>query len=513
MPAPSSGEIEVWHIRANRSFQVTNRIERNKWESDYFSSAILYSFIGPTRRRGPLVNLTSSFAELRSSNFVRAVGVLTSGIVLAHGITAIATPITTRLYAPADFNLLAPFASIVSIVGTAACLRFDTAVPIPPDHRDGANLLAMALLSSMVVSLISGAVATVAPHIMPQASIPPALRAYPWLMPVGVALFGSYSALQGWFLRQKDFAVIAKTRVGQSFAGASLQLGMGVFGISPLGLMLGQIVTWSGGGLVMAGRVLAGPRSIIRLVSAAQMRQLLRTFSRFPTYSTVESLFNTGGMQIPVIMIAGLTAGPEAGYLMLAMFVMQAPMGLIGTSVNQVYVSRAPAEHRSGRLASFTIDVYAGLLKTGVGPLLFAGIVSPVIFAVLFGHEWRRAGVLVAWMTPWFVMQFLVVPISLALHVTNHLRTALALQAVGMFIRITAVLVARHLNAMISEAYALSGLVFYLIYLVTVFRTVGVRLTDVSRATVRATPLIACWVVVGLAVLGVASVLHRFTAL
>lgn len=446
------------------------------------------------------MNLSKAVARLRDSHFVRSVGVLTGGVVLAHGVTAATMPVVTRLYSPADFNALAPFVGLISIIGTASCLRLDTAVPIPEHDEDGAHLLVMALLSTAVIAAATGAVLMFLPPAVADRLHQPVARAYPWLLALGVLLLGSYSALQSWFVRRKEFRTIAQTRLGQSCAGAGVQIGFGFAGASPLGLILGQIISSSGGALALGVRGLMAGRSAFKTLSVARMRELLSRYRRFPTYSTLESLCNTGGMQIPVILIAGLASGPEAGYLMLAMFIMQAPMALIGTSVNQVFASRAPAEFRAGRLGHFALDVYTGLLKSGAGPLMFAGIVAPAAFEIIFGREWGRAGVLVSWMTGWFVLQFLAVPISLVLHVTDHLPAALWLQAAGLLIRVIAVIGAGRFAAdAVPESYALSGFVFYLLYLIVVLRVAGTRSGDVARRTISAFPVMGLWIVAGIA--------------
>ena len=105
-------------------------------------------------------------------------------------------------------------------------------------------------------------------------------------------------------------------------------------------------------------------------------------------------------------------------------------------------------------------------MKAGVGPLLAVGILSPLVFETVFGEGWGRAGRLVAWMTPWFIMQFLATPVSMAIHVTGHQRAVFFLQIFGLILRVSLVFVAAQFsNAPVSEAYALSGALFYFIYL------------------------------------------------
>lgn len=228
--------------------------------------------------------------------------------------------------------------------------------------------------------------------------------------------------------------------------------------------------------LFLGYRLLAGhpARAAFKRMAWSELRQTFKRYDRFPKYSTFEALCNSAAIHLPVIMIAALAAPKEAGYLMLATYVMQAPMALVGAAVGQVYLAGAANKHRQGLLGEFTAEVLGGLLKTGTGPLLAVGIVSPAVFGLIFGAGWERAGVLVAWMTPWFVLQFLSTPISMGLHVTGHQRLAFALQLFGLALRVSMVWLAVSLSpAHISEWYAVSGFLFYLLYLLTILWRTG----------------------------------------
>lgn len=441
--------------------------------------------------------LTKGVSIFRPGGFARSAGILASGIAIAHAITAVAMPFATRLYTPHDYSVLATFVGLVSILGTAACLRFDIAVPLPESHGDAANLLALALMSCTCVAVLSAAVLAIEPWWLTRWLDQPSVLEYKWLLPPAVLLFGLYSALQGWFVRMQRFASIARARISQSATGAGIQLGLGLAGVAPVGLLVGQVITSAGGAIGLGISLWRGPMDFRSLVSRLRMGELAVRYRRFPTYSTLESLCNTGSMQVPVILIASYAAGPEAGFLLLAMSVMQAPIGLIGTSVSQVFSSRAPVEMRSGTLAEFTLNVYEGLMKTGVGLLLFVGIVAPGGFSLIFGEGWRRAGVLVTWLTPWFVMQLLVVPVSIALHITNRLRAAFALQGIGLVVRVLAVvLAARYAPSRLAEAYAISGLLFYAAYGMVVLHAVDATPRMVLLRTLRALPALVAWAVV-----------------
>lgn len=425
-----------------------------------------------------------------------SVGVLVGGTGFAAAISAVMLPVLTRLYTPHDFSLLAVLTGMISIISVAACLRFDIAIPIPEQDNEAANVLALAVLSAFAVVIVLSGVLLVLPDTLFALFKQPSLGSYLWIVPVGVAAVAMTSALQYWLVRKKDFHAIARNRIAQASAGAATQLAVGGLNGTALGLILGPTVAASVGCAGLAYRIANTEGNLFRRVSWQQMRRAFSVYHRFPKYSALEALSNSAGIQLPIIMIAALAHGPEAGFVSLAMFVIQAPMGLLGTAIGQVFLSRAPEEHRIGRLDIFTTSIIGGLLKVGVGPLIFGGLLAPDMFAKIFGEDWRRAGILMAWMTPWFVMQFLASPVSTALLVVNRQRAALLLQLFGVAVRVAAVYGASLFAVgAISEVYAVSGFIFYLVYFLVVLNAVGVSVSGELR---KAAPALAIWIGAGL---------------
>jgi O-antigen/teichoic acid export membrane protein len=448
------------------------------------------------------MSLQQRWATWRSSAFVRSVGVLVGGTAMAHGITAAAMPIVTRLYTPAHFGLLAVFSAVLAVVAVAVCLRYEIAIAIPESDEDAANLVALAAACAVLVSSLLGLLAVFAAAPISAWLGQPALAPYLWLLPVCTGVAGVYAALQFWFVRHKQFAVLARTRVAQSAAASGTQIGMGMAGLAPLGLVLGQVINSGAGFVGVLHRIVRQDREVLRSLRWRRMWALAKRYDRFPKYSATEALANSASIQVPVMMIAAMGSGAEAGHLMLAMFVVQAPVALVGGAVSQVYLSNAPDALREGRLAMLTADVIGGLLRSGAGPLLFLGVVSPQVFPFIFGPQWDRAGAIVAWLTPWFIAHFVTAPISMALHVTGQQRLAFVLQAGGLAFRVAAVGVASALpHALLVESYAVSGLVFYTLYLALVVRAVSTRAADVARAARAALPACLAWLAAAIGVL------------
>lgn len=405
---------------------------------------------------------------LNKGSFIKSVGVLVGGTAFSQLIAILALPILTRLYSPDDFGVLAVYISLVALIASVACLRFEIAIPIAKKDDDAFILLAISLFSVIVVSLL-----TIVGMILFADQINEAtqskLSGYIWLIPLGIFFSGLYAALQYWAVRHKAFSLIAKTRMTQALSGSGTQIGLGYIGITPLGLVFGQLLNVGAGIFGLCRYLAKNHLELLKQINLKNIQKVFREYDRFPKYSTWEAFANSGAIQIPVILIAYFAISAEAGFLMLAMRLLAAPMGLIGGAVGQVYLAEASEKHHQGKLQEFTHKTIWTLLKVGAPPLLFAGLFSPLLIPLIFGAEWKRTGILIAWMVPWFLMQFVTSPVSMALHITSNQKIAMALQFFGLFLRVGGVLiVGLYFTKYIAEIYAITGFIFYIFYMITV---------------------------------------------
>lgn len=402
-------------------------------------------------------------------SYLRNVSILTGGTIFAQGLMVLALPILTRLYTPEQFNLLAVYVALLGILGSVSCLRYNIAIPLPEDDANGIALVAVAILAALSISGLCAVPVIFAPEATATLLAQPGLQPYLWMVPIGVFIASVYDALQYWASRKRRFGLVTRTRMTRAVGGASTQLSIGAFSPSPFGLIFGHMIYGGLGLLGLARNMLKQDRAALRNLNTRRIVAEARRYRRFPLYSMPEALLNTAGIQMPIILIAAMAGGADAAFIMLAMTVLGAPMAFVGGSVAQVYLAESPARLRNGTLSSFTLNTMWTLAKTG-GPLLFVvGAVSPFAFAAIFGREWEQAGWLVLWMTPWFILQFVASPVSMVLHVLERQDIALVLQAGGCVLRLVVVLVVGEVAPdYMSEAYAISGAVFYFAYVATI---------------------------------------------
>lgn len=408
--------------------------------------------------RGPKVALF----RWMESRFVRNVGLLAGGTAAAQIVVLLALPLLTRLYSPSDFNLLAAYASTLGLLSVAACFRFNLAVPLPRSDATALHLLVLALCSGALVSMLIGSLIALKPAAVARLVGQPALQPYLWLLPAGVFLAAAYDALQYWASRAQEFGLIARTRMTRALGGTAAQAGIGSLLPGPFGLLFGHMLLSGLGFLGLAASFLKREQPICSKIHLSGLRKAAKRYRRFPLYSVPEALFNTAGLEVPILIIAAYAAGPDGGYLMLAMRLLGVPMILVGSSVAQVYLTEAPAKMRNGELAAFTRQMMWTMAKLGAPVMALAGLVSPLVFPYVFGAEWGPSGVMVSWLAPMFLLQFIASPLLSILHVTGRLALAMWTQVAGAVLRVAGVMLALSFcEAWLVEAFAIVGALFY----------------------------------------------------
>lgn len=437
--------------------------------------------------------------KISLNNFQKSIAVIFGGTAFAQLITILVLPVLTRIYTPEDFSLLAVYAAVLGILLTVACLRFEIAIPLPEKSSVAVNLLVLSVISAAAFSVLIFLVVTFASEQVVQLINKPGLDEYLWIIPIGILMGGTYNALQYWAIREKQFGAVAKTRLMQSAGGASIQVLLGWLWGGAAGLVVGYIVNVGAGAVGLAKNFLRDNYSVIKEIKLKDLKDTFMRYQSFPRYSSIEALTNTAGIQLPIIIIAATLNSAEAGFLMLALKVMQAPMSFLGSAISQVYLSQAPEKKREGVLDQLTLSVLTSLLKLGIGPIIFVGIIGPELFGLIFGEKWVYAGVLVGWMVPWFVFQFMASPISMVMHVAEKQRSMLVLTVIGFVFRVGSVLVAVNFSRdLISEVYALSGGFFYFICFLVFARAANVTRNAVAYLLLSSLPIITGWIMLGI---------------
>lgn len=357
----------------------------------------------------------SSAAGSRDRGYLSAILVLGSGTAAAHAITLLVTPILTRLYSPGDFGAFAVYMSIAGLVGVAAGLRYEVAIVLPKAAKEASILLAIALSSTVAMSLFMAAVVALFGERIAIALGTPELGTILWLLPLGVLLRGTYQSLNIFLTRRQRIRQISVSRIGQTATAAGAQLGLAsTLGAAPIGLVAGHLA----GTLIaiaVLGRKHAGAiaRALYRLRDVDKTKALIRRYSTFPRFDMPASLLNTGTYELPVLILASFFVEAVVGEFAVAMRVAMLPTVFVSASLAQIYYQRAAAVHqRYGTARDITVRSLRGLFLVSFPCYLSLGLAAPWLFTPLLGGQWTQAGLYVAALSPMCFFMLLVAPLS-----------------------------------------------------------------------------------------------------
>lgn len=416
----------------------------------------------------------------RRSAFARNVMAIATGTALAQGVTILTAPLLSRLYTPSDFGVLAVFVSVTTIVLTVSSGRYELAIPLPKLDRDGGALLLLSLLLNGGTALLCALAVPVVGNDLSRVVDVAALDRYLWLLPIAILGTGTYQALNYWSVRVQRYRRIARTRISQAIAQAAVSVGLGIAWTGPAGLMLGHIGGRAAGTSSLLPR---GPeRRAIGRPRTPQLVELARRYRRFPLVSAWVGLLTAAGQNLPSVLLAIFYGAPTAGLFLLANRVIASPMYLVGDAVGQVYLGEAASVVRDEprRLVPLFTVATRRLFLVGVVPFAGVAVFGGTAFALVFGEEWREAGVYAQIFTPMFLLQFVVSPLSQTLTILEKQGSQLAFN-VGRLSSVlgslTVAYVAGASPRLALAVFTAATVVTYVVYLVMCKRAVRSLLT------------------------------------
>ncbi len=437
---------------------------------------------------------------LPKNKFARGVSVLIGGTAGAQLLSVLAAPVLTRLYSPDDFGMLAVFTAILTFFTVISAGRYELTIPLPDSEQDAADLTVLGFSLVLCTTIISAFIFIIWPQKIATIINTPQLANYLWIIPLGVFFLGSYQVFNKWAVRQKQFTVIAKTRIYQSVGTLAIQLGGHSLG--PLALMGGHA---TGQGIGASGLAyLALKRPELKKISWRNIKKQAYRYRDFPVFSTWTALFNTASLQFAPIMFIAIFGATVTGLYALTLRMLTLPSSLIGNAVGSVFLSEAPKAKREGNLAELVTKLHSRLVMAGALPLVVLLLFGPDLFALVFGEEWRKAGVYSQWMAPWIYLQFQWSPLSMLTTVLQLQRQALVSQIITFFSRFGVLGIVWTLGSNADIGILLFAIVSAIVYLVRMLwfmnkagvNVVGILIVDIKWICITLLTLSPIWLLV-----------------
>jgi lipopolysaccharide exporter len=349
------------------------------------------------------------------SNFAVNVLKLVSGSVTAQILGILLVPIITRIYSPHDLGIFQIFLSISSILIIFSTFSYQFAIMLPKTEEDSANIAFLCAALVTLTSLLTVLIVLLLPEGIDQLLNAPGISNYLLYVPAITFFNGIFFVQNYWLSRKVRFGVIAGSRIVNTVSTKAFQLAAPLISnVSPFGLIAGYVVGYGCADLFMLKGV-KNDLKVFRKVTLERMKEMAIEYKSFPLYSSWSTLANTISPQVPTFLLVYYYSTNVVGYFSLANQVVNMPMGLLGTAIQQVFfqkISEVKNGNEPGDVKVIVGEVYKKLILIGVFPMILLLILGEEIFTFAFGKSWYISGVYIKILVPWIFLVFLSAPIS-----------------------------------------------------------------------------------------------------
>lgn len=372
------------------------------------------------------------------SRFRRNIMRIASGTVFSQAIIIAAVPVLSRFYRPEDFGALAVFTSLHVLIAALFTLKYELAIILPGEPAGAQSLTLLTLVNATAFStaLLLGLY------------IGEGLELFTdwfyFLLPLGAVLAAATACGQQWSARTSDYRRYAHSQVLNSTtnvvtAFALIGLATLVTGELIIAYMVGLAVSTAYLAVGFAHEVKAGWSG-----GSASPRALVATaneYRRFPLLVLPTSLLSMVGTTALPFILQSMFSLREVGLYAIASRLLLAPGILVGNAVSEAFRSEFVGRMRGGPITPFFRVTLLRILAFGVPAFALAFALAPMLFAIVFGADYRESGILARYLCLGVLGQFLAQPFGYVFVATGNASRWLFAQAAGTILPIGGIVV------------------------------------------------------------------------
>ncbi len=391
-----------------------------------------------------------SFSLVRRSSVVRNVIRLVSGTAFAQALLILSTPIITRLYSPEAFGASGYFISIANLLIATGALCLPMAMVLPK----GKMKVHRIAFSSIVISIFFSVFALFIGFILFKSKLfdipfsPYLVITLPLIIIAGATIQVSEKYLQ----LDEKFNHLALCFFLQVGAGICFRIVLGSFINTYEILILSFVFATILHAIFLV--IAVHDNNLLHNIttSSKQFYAILVEFKDFIFYRCPQTLFFFLTQGIPVVIISHFYPIEYAGYYTLSVTVLSAPAKLISKAIGDVLLPKLSTMETEGKnLFFYLIKISIYLFSVALIPLMVFFLFSGEIFALIFGHEWRKAGEITKWLSFMFFVGFVNVPTMQAIVILRMQKGFFLFSIIATSIKILGVFYAAKLDVSIIE--------------------------------------------------------------
>lgn len=341
--------------------------------------------------------------DIKNKEFIKSFMVLASGSVVAQLITIIISPISTRLFSSSELGEYTLLLSIVNIFGPILSLRYDYMI-IPEKQEQKVYCLVKLCI---ILGILTSTLVSIGYVIFLIITSQNISLLFTILLFILLLLNSLINILTAYNNRNKEYKIMSSTYVVRTIMQNTFLVVFGFLRLGSIGLVLSQTIgTFFG--IKKQSESISKKYHDIKRISKKDLLTSAKIYKKQFTMATPAAFLNSFSYNSINLIISSLFSNTILGFYSISYRVLGMPLTLISNNVSKVYFETASKEFNEfGKFNDTFKRIIKYLLPISLLMVFVLVGFSPWLFSIVFGEEWREAGVFVQILAPMFSIKLI----------------------------------------------------------------------------------------------------------
>lgn len=387
------------------------------------------------------MNLFSLKDRLRNNIFLNSIIALTAGSSLAQIISIASQPVITRLYTPEVIGAFSSLVATISLWTVISTGRYELAIVLPHDKKEAKAVVYICFIIALVISCIVCIYYLCKFIYVYYIKMSQSKTLYLLLFIAPLVLINAFeSVFMRIAVREKKIRELAISQVTKQLVDKCSKILLGFFSPSPISLIIAAIAGQMTRVYFLMSKTFISFFKSTDKVCRKDIIFTAKQYKKFPLIDTWSGFLDMASGQLPVIMFASFFSDADAGYYALCVSILYLPMGLIGSSIANVYSEKiARLKDDNEFVKNLTMNLFKKLIFIGTLGMSFVIIYGDLLFKIVFGSKWEIAGIYSMIKAPSIAVVLAFSPVSCLCSIYDRLEESFLLGLVSFITAIGAI--------------------------------------------------------------------------
>lgn len=360
------------------------------------------------------------------SETLKNISTLSVGTVAAQIIPLVFAPVIAKLYSAEQFGYFAAILAIVNIFSVVINGKYEMSVILPTKEKDSNSIIfgswgIGAFLSLIIFTLLTLSSGYIANKFRIDFGIIESLIVSIMLFSIAV-----WQPLNYFFIRKKSFKEMVFNKIVKSgsLTLVTILLGYLSWDYFSNGLVIGSLLGWFF--LLFYSIYQARKNGFTwKGLDLETIKSQLIQYKDYPLFNAFPAVLNSIGSQMGVYIFTFYFTGEITGYYSFSKQYLFVPLTIVGISLSQVYFQRISEKFKAKESIIKELR-YLLLFLFIIGVIVILVVQLFVVngFILIFGNKWEPSAIMAKYLILYFVIQFIVSPLSTVLHALKEIKLA-----------------------------------------------------------------------------------------